>query len=92
MWRREPGAIPVSRKNPGLLSSQLERCNVLRAAAVDGWLYLQLRVLAYDDGAKRTKNGYRELLSLYWIKEDFAHFVRRVNKGLALTMIKDGDE
>ena len=61
-------------------------------SALDGWLYMQLRVLAYDDEADRVKNGYRDLLTLLWVKEDFAHFVRRVNKGLAITMIKDGDE
>ena len=64
----------------------------LGRSAIDGWLYLQMREFAYDDGANRSMNGYRELLTPYWVKEDFAHFVRRVNNGLPITMIKDGDE
>ena len=64
----------------------------LGQSVFDGWLCLSLRELAYDDEADRIKNGYEELLATLWVKEDFSHFVRRVNKGLAITMIKDGDE
>ena len=63
--------------------------------SVDGWTVLRLIEraplieYALDNEGEDDPDGP---ISTLWVKEDFSHFVRRVNKGLAITMIKDGDE
>lgn len=51
-----------------------------------------MRQVVYSYEKDRCLNEYEACCHDMWVCEDFAHFVRRVNKGLPITMIKDGDE
>lgn len=57
-----------------------------------------LDIWIQEDGSVTLTLTDFSILSGDWIrfylrmKEDFSHFVRRVNKGLAITMIRDRDE
>ena len=61
---------------------------------LNGWTVLHLIEREFHIEYAHDNEGKNptEPISTLWVKEDFSHFVRRVNKGLAITMIKDGDE